>query len=75
MATTVPVRLSPILILAFGIAVLAAIVQIELPIWVALVVLAVMAAAALVWLRVVIHVGLREEATEAGLLLLLRPHT
>ena len=50
-----------------GIAVLAAIVQIELPIWAALVILAGMAAVALVWLRVVIHVGLREEAREAGL--------
>ncbi|HCP62780.1 MAG TPA: hypothetical protein DIU14_09990 [Actinobacteria bacterium] len=53
--------------LALAGAIVAALIQIKLPVWVGLVLLAVLAAASMVWLRVVIHVGLREEASEEGL--------
>jgi hypothetical protein len=48
-------------------AILAALIQTHLSVWLGLVLLFVLAAASMVWLRVVIHVGLREEASEEGL--------
>ncbi|MEA2449481.1 MAG: hypothetical protein QOG63_1413 [Thermoleophilaceae bacterium] len=50
--------------LAIGMVVLAAVLQVVLPIGLALVLIAVMAALGLMWLRQVVHVGLLQEALE-----------